>query len=274
MLFAFVLNVRPSTPSPRSQASAPSFLSTGALPFRSAVTGAARASTARGTYSPSSRPKNRAVLSVEALRSSRPHLVDRGGQRDRRLFSSGRRRRRSRARPRSRRARAPSCNPTSSRRRSATTSSAISPMRRAAYASERESTFQATSEAFPAPSSLASATSFCKRALGSSILRDVLASPCGSSSSPPLGAVLERLRIERLDLAVLCPFDRSRPWSCRRGASSRPSPGCTPGPRRPGGPRRSVSEAKQLSATCTTCRGRRDRRCGSSRSSGAPWARR
>ena len=47
--FAFVLNVRPSTPSPRSHASAPLFLSTGAPPLRMTSQVTSRGSASRLT---------------------------------------------------------------------------------------------------------------------------------------------------------------------------------------------------------------------------------
>jgi hypothetical protein len=52
MLLALVLKVRPSTPSPRSHASAPLFLSTGAPPRFITSNVTSRASVARATYAP------------------------------------------------------------------------------------------------------------------------------------------------------------------------------------------------------------------------------
>ena len=51
MLLALVLNVRPRMPSPRSHASAPSFLSTGAPPLRACASVISRGSVARFSYS-------------------------------------------------------------------------------------------------------------------------------------------------------------------------------------------------------------------------------
>ena len=82
MLFAFVLNVRPSTPSPRSHASAPSFLSTGAPPLRSIVSVALRGSISRCDVRALGQVEDLPSSRVEARRARGAHLVDRRGQRD------------------------------------------------------------------------------------------------------------------------------------------------------------------------------------------------
>ena len=206
MLFAFVLKVRPSTPSPRSHASAPSFLSTGAPPLRRigerrlARIGLARHVRAlgRSKTAPSSR--------VEAVAPRRAHL------------------RRS--------TRAARCRPSSCGRRGLGEAERVPRLERAELpvvaplhrvidrddvvgdlagcgAPRTRATARAPSTRTRRPCP-ASATSFCTRSRGSSIFAERLRRLLDRLVAA-LGAVLARLRIERLDRAVLAVSCRSRP---------------------------------------------------------------
>ncbi len=233
MLFAFVLKVSPSTPSPRSQASAPSFLSTGALPLRSAGSVAVRGSSGFALYAALEQVEDAPVGRVEALRARRRASCRSTRAGPRRPSSSDRRRPRSRGRPTSRRGRAPSCSPSASphrsRRRRRRSRRCVAPSTRA---TARAPSTRSCPALPGVGDELAHALAY---------VFDLGRAPCSCAADFLVAAarpVLERLRIERLDRCRPCPCGRSRPWSCRRGASSRPSPGCRPAPRRPCGPRR------------------------------------